>query len=454
MKLLIRNAIIYDPKNGVNGEVHNIYIRDGRISKPFKTPNNEIDASGFWALPGGIEVGTSLYSYGLPFYGFQQGLPSSKEISTFYARMGYTHLHESIMFPSTSPAVHHFLSSITFQDTSASLCLTLREFGTLIGLNTLPEWTVRLLDTCAQRFRALNIRLTETSAHFRESTLSRFNIPSKRVLEYIAQLPLNIPFFIESTSRLMDEDLPGIPQLYYSHIGRAIDGEYALKQISSHMSSKGIMGDMGLTPDAPHHQAKIEAEVGKEERLAAYIGTHSPLRYMEESPTSQTSYVINLATNPDFKNNLAFSSLCLGAQAGKFYPPLFKKLFETTESYTVGDFVLQTRVLPALMLGLEDKGHLGIGAMGDIALYKPDSNLPRGELLSQCHTLIKGGTLVMENGRFLTHGASPDTRTYYRSHTPSERDFAMFASYFKAYSRLEHLEVPDPIGRWHPVPIK
>ena len=348
---------------------------------------------------------------------------------------------------------HQFLASLPYQDGSASLNLALREFGALIGSNTPPDWTVQFIDTCAHRFRALNIRLPEASAHFRESNLSRFNIQAGKVLEYIARLPLNIPFLIETTSRLLDEDLPVSPNLFYSHIGRAIDGEYAFKQASSLMASKGMKGDMGLTPNTHHHQLRIEAEMGEEERLATHIGLHAPLRYMEiNTPSSQITLALNLATHSNFKKNLAFSSLCLGAQSGEFYPLFFKQFFENDASYTVSDFVLQTRVLPATLLGLEDKGHLGVGAVGDVALYSPEKNLETGEMLSRCHTLIKGGTLVIEEG-YLLETASPVTQTYFRSYTPSERDFAMFASYFKAYPRIEHLEVPDPLGNWYPIPI-
>ncbi len=451
MKLLIKNAAVYDPKNGKNGEIGDLFIRDGKISKPYAKPDTVIDASGLWALPGGVETGVPLTSYGLGVYGFKKGFPGPEEISRQYAQMGYTHLHESMMFPTMATGTHHFLTTLPYQDASASLCLTLREFGTLIGSNIPPEWTVRFFATCAQRFRALAIRLPETSAHFKESTLAKYNLPAQRVLQYLTHLPLNLPLHVELTSRLLDEDLPQIPNLHYAHIGRAIDGEYAYKQVSNLLASKNITGDTGLAPKGPHDQLKIEAEIGEGEALSAFIGMHTPLRYLEVPAGSQSEYVLSLATHPDFKKNLAFSSLCLGAQAPTHYPGIFKDLFEAGESYTVSDFVTQTRWMPAVQLGLSDKGHLGMGAVGDVALYKPEEGRSRGETLSRCVTLVKNGHLVMDKGRFLELPVSFVTRTYYRPHTPSERDLAMFRGYFKSYPRFEHLEVPEALGSWLPV---
>ncbi len=451
MKLVIRNATIYDPKNGTEGRSGDIFIENGRVTPPFRKADRIIDATGLWALPGGIETGVPLAAHGLAFYGFKKGFPGPEEVSRRYALLGYTHLNESMMFPTTALSIHHYLSSLPYQDTSASLCLSLREFGTLIGSNIPPEWTARFLASCAARFRAINIRLPETSAHFKESALARYNIPAQRVLEYVSQLSPRFPLLIELTSRLLDEELPQHPQLFYSHVGRAIDGEYAYKQVSTLISEKGIMGDIGLAPLSSHGELKIEADIGEGEDVAAFIGMHAPLRYLEVHEKSQSGFVLELATHPDFKRNLAFSSLCVGAEAAGHYPHLFQRLLEADDTYTVSDFVVQTRVLPALLLGLPDKGHLGVGAVGDVALYRPHENRPPSGTLQQCHTLVKNGVPVLENGQFTSPESPTETWTYYRAHTLSERDFAMFAGYFKSYPRLEHLNVPEDLGNWEPI---
>jgi len=455
VKVVIRHATVFDPANGVDGEIRDIYIRDGIVTSHFRDADEEIEASGLWAFPGGVEAGTCLTTMGMEFYRWKGEIPSLLEVSRAFARLGYTHLHEAMMFPTTALWTHYALSKIPYQDTSASLCLTLREFGGLIGSNIPPDWTVSFLKSCARRFRALNIRLPEASVHYKESNLARYNIPARRVLDYLSEFTFDIPFVVELTPRLLDEDLPRIPNLFYGHVGRAVDGEYAFKQISSRFSEEGMTGDIGLAPPDPHTQIKTEMMMGEGEEVAVYVGLHAPLRFVRVSKPSQPTYVVRLLTHPEFRTRLAFSSLSLGGDAGRCYPSLFKEIFAADESYTVRDFVMQTRLLPARQLGLKEKGHLGEGAVGDVALYDPGEKGDRlpGEIVGQCHTLLKGGCVVLREGRF-TGKVPPSRYTYFRDHTLSERDYSMFAGYFRHYPRLEHLDVPDTLGEWHPLPAE
>ena len=52
MKII--NGEVYDPTNGINGEVRDIYIKDGRVVEKFEG-GETIDASGMVVMPGGVE---------------------------------------------------------------------------------------------------------------------------------------------------------------------------------------------------------------------------------------------------------------------------------------------------------------------------------------------------------------------------------------------------------------
>jgi len=452
MKLLIKQGTIFDPKNAIAGECRDLFVKDGLISRPFKFPDQILDARGFYVTPGAIDVGTCLASPGMRIYGFKTGLPGVEEISTGAARMGYTHIHEAMMFPTTALSTHEQLFSLPYQDTSASLCLALRDFGTLVGSNAPPEQTARFLATAAHHFRALNLRLPETSAHFRQSALSRFNIEAKRVLDYIATLPLAIPFLVELSSRLLDETLPVNPNLFYSHVGRAIDGDHAYKQVLTMFEKKEVTADIGLAPDGPFHQVKWEPAIGEEDTLSLHLGMHAPLRYRHAKSHANSDLTLKLATHPAFKKRLAFSTLGIAAEAMESYPDLFNRLFEADPSFSFNDFITMTRVIPAAMLGLSRKGHLGEGAVADIAIYKPDKDLSAGEQAARCHTLVKGGAILIREYDLVPPAERPKTRTYYRTFEPSGRDEAMFAAYFAHYPRVEHLQVPEELGSWELLP--
>ena len=55
--LRITGGTIYDPANGINGEVRDLYIADGKFSSKFDA-GRTIDATGMVIMPGGVDVHT------------------------------------------------------------------------------------------------------------------------------------------------------------------------------------------------------------------------------------------------------------------------------------------------------------------------------------------------------------------------------------------------------------
>src|SRR3954467_6509017 len=56
----ITGGTVYDPTNGVNGEVRDIWIEGGKITSPPADanirPDKSLDASGLVVMPGGIDM--------------------------------------------------------------------------------------------------------------------------------------------------------------------------------------------------------------------------------------------------------------------------------------------------------------------------------------------------------------------------------------------------------------
>lgn len=65
--------------------------------------------------------------------------------------------------------------------------------------------------------------------------------------------------------------------------------------------------------------------------------------------------------------------------------------------YTLYELAIATRAGPAKRLGLENKGHLGVGADADIAIYDFDENDIESSL-SRAKYVIKDGELVVKDG--------------------------------------------------------
>ena len=80
-------------------------------------------------------------------------------------------------------------------------------------------------------------------------------------------------------------------------------------------------------------------------------------------------------------------------------------LAELDREYTISEMVIITSAGPARALGLKQKGHLGVGADGDVTVYSanPDSD---GVMFTYPRYVLKGGKVVVEEGeiRALTEG--------------------------------------------------
>lgn len=134
--LTIRNGEVYDPRNGVNGERRDIYVRNGKIvAEPVE--GRVIDATGMIVMPGGIEfhahVAGSKVNLGRKMRpedhrdivfprtevtrsGVGYTVSSTFAIGYALARLGYTTLIEAAGPPLGARHVHEELNDIPIVD--------------------------------------------------------------------------------------------------------------------------------------------------------------------------------------------------------------------------------------------------------------------------------------------------------------------------------------------------
>ena len=65
--LRITGGRVYDPKNGVDGVVRDVFIADGKIVADVPAHARVIDASGMIVLPGGVDIHTHVAGAALNF---------------------------------------------------------------------------------------------------------------------------------------------------------------------------------------------------------------------------------------------------------------------------------------------------------------------------------------------------------------------------------------------------
>jgi len=115
-----------------------------------------------------------------------------------------------------------------------------------------------------------------------------------------------------------------------------------------------------------------------------------------------TSYpqVIKLLMDGDYRRQV-FGGIHARARKGALLPDLNRE-------YTLNEIAIISRAGPARALGLKNKGHLGVGADADIAVYREVDD--KEEMFARPRYVFKGGELVAQDGEVV---ADVSGRTFY-----------------------------------------
>lgn len=121
------------------------------------------------------------------------------------------------------------------------------------------------------------------------------------------------------------------------------------------------------------------------------------------APFTSYPHLIRLLMDKSFRNE-AFAKLNLDAQA-------MSNLTSLSREYSLYDIAIMTRAGAAKLIGLNDRGHLGIGAGADITVYTDQAD--REAMFAKPDYVFKDGELVVKDGKVVkvvwgaTHTAKP-----------------------------------------------
>ena len=121
------------------------------------------------------------------------------------------------------------------------------------------------------------------------------------------------------------------------------------------------------------------------------------------APFTSYPHLIRLLMDKSFRNE-AFAKLNLDAQA-------MSNLTSLNREYSLYEIAIMTRAGAAKLIGLNERGSLGIGAAADITVYTDQSD--REAMFSKPDYVFKDGELVVKNGEVVkvvwgkTHTAKP-----------------------------------------------
>ncbi len=154
-------------------------------------------------------------------------------------------------------------------------------------------------------------------------------------------------------------------------------------------------------------------------------------------------------------------------QLKRLAPKALKRIIlpELDREYTLSDIAIITSAGPARALGLKQKGHLGIGADADVAIFNQDADVTR--MFAYPRYVIKGGEVVLEEGEirkvvegrgFLVHPTYDEKIEDYIRPLFQQYYTMSFDNYPVEIERIEHPEIvatsaahqhdhPDPQDR-------
>ena len=143
--------------------------------------------------------------------------------------------------------------------------------------------------------------------------------------------------------------------------------------------------------------------------LEIFLSTEDPWRiflttdHPNGAPFTSYPHLIRLLMDKSFRNE-AFAKLNLDAQA-------MSNLTSLNREYSLYEIAIMTRAGAANLIGLHDRGHLGVGGGADITVYTDQAD--REAMFAKPDYVFKDGELVVKDGKVIkviwgaTHTTKP-----------------------------------------------
>lgn len=487
----LTGGAIFDPANGVDGQVADLWIADGKIvGPPGETEANVItyDVSGRVVMPGAVDmhchiVGPKVNAARMMrpeegrkqngTYSFDSPMSSVPDIMTTglrYTGLGYTSCFDAAVSPLASRQVLHEFDHVPNIDTGFFVLVGNNHYvmnkvaaGDQPGLSAFLGW---ILNRCqAYAPKLVNPGGVEMwkqraggNARDLDQNIDGFDVTPRQIVKQVAaaanelQLPhpvhihcnnLGIPGNYSTTLETM-KTLQGL-RAHLTHIqfhsyGGGNADESRLSSMVAPLadfinSNPDLTVDVGqvmfgettsMTADGPLgyylHSIGGETWYSADIELESGCGV-SPIKYKHRNFVHALQWAIGLEWYLSVNDPWQVVMSSDHPNGGSFlaYPQIIRLLMDAAyrreqltrvnsrvlkhcslpdmdREYSLGEIAVITRAGPARILGLTDKGHLGVGADADITVYTPDENY--ATMFAWPHMVFKRGELLMGDGEF------------------------------------------------------
>jgi formylmethanofuran dehydrogenase subunit A len=503
--LRIHGGKVFDPANGVDGQVRDLFVRDGRIvaADPREAATEHIDAAGCIVMAGGVDLHShigggkmNLARLLLPELhrsGFEPMTQSGNPIELpscggcapgtlatgyRYAEMGYTAVFEPAMLAANARHAHLEMGDVPIVDHGAYVMLGNEEaFLRLLASGAPPEQLRDYVGLMVHTTKALGVKVVNpggiSAFKFNQRKLDvdephvHWQLTPRRIVGALAravhELGLAHPLHIHASNLgvagNIESTLATIAALdgmrgHLTHVqfhGYGAEGpkkfsSAALQLADAVNANPNVSIDVGqilfgqtvtASGDTMRQHANADLAsprkwVGADIECDAGCGV-VPFRYREQSYVNALQWSIGLeifllvrdpwriVLTTDHPNGAPFTSYphlirllmdkpFRDEQLAKLHPEVAAQsaLRDIRRELTINEIAILTRAAPARLLGLKDRGHLGVGAAADVAVYREQGDAE--SLFSRPAWVFKDGIAVVRDGRVI---AAPAGGSHY-----------------------------------------
>ena len=542
-RLRITGGAVHDPANGIDGDVRDICIENGRIVASLPADAPVLRADGMVIMAGGIDIhahiaatsvsvgrrllpeehsldpapAPALDDGSIPRSGTGGTVPSTFTTGYRYAGLGYTTVFDAAVAPVAARQTHSELDDTPIIDggffallgndeylhrqIAAGETTRAKDYAAWI-LRSTGGYAIKVVNPGGVELWKRNVREVKTL----DDPVGTSNVTPRRILEVLAgaanDLGLPHPVHIHCNNlgvagnvamtldsmRALEGRRAHFTHLQFHSYGgeRGKSWSSAARQVAEYVNSHPeVTGDVGqvmfgdattLTADGAVeyllHTSTGRKWINSDIELETGCGI-VPYTYKDKAAVASLQWVVGLelfllSSDPwrmvlstDHPNGGSFMS----------YPDLIRLLMDRAyrdeklksvnrkmlagsaladglaREYTLNEIAIITRAGPARQLGLEAKGHLGVGADADITIYSRDADYAK--MFSTPRYVLKSGTLVVEEGQL--RRAPAGKRIFVR---PGFDDALLrdLGKYFEAYSSIRLANYPVTGLRDAPVP--
>ena len=532
MMLGILGGRVYDPRNGKDGEVGDIWVKDGRVVAPEdgdRESAQTVDAAGLVVMPGGVDIHAHIAGGEVnsgrklqpeDHRGHERArsadlrsgaggvVPSTHLTGYLYSELGYTTVMQASAAPLAARHVHEELEDVPNIDNGTLIVMGNNHFVMQCIADKQPEkardyvaWLLRATRGYAIKIvnpgGVENWKWGKNVAELDDEVIG-YGVTPRQIVQTLASIAddLGLPHSVHvhginlgrhTSARTTIETMAALEgyRLHLCHLqflsygaGRGhIHSSEAAVVAAAVNANPGVTVDVGqlifgdattMTCDGPLQHtlyqttghrwinSDVESETG---------GGVVPIVYKARNPINATMWltgmelflliddpwrvflstdhpnagpftsypqVIRLLMDRDYRREV-FESLHPRARRGALLPELDRE-------YSLGEIAVISRAGPARALGLEHKGHLGVGADGDVAIYEDRAD--KEAMFARPRYVYKGGELVARDGAVVADvrgrtfavapeydtGIEAELREYFKqAYTVSFDNFSMLA---------------------------